>query len=200
MMRKLKYYAVLVVLAIMAIIVLFFVGKAVVATSAVDVKAEKRVEMTPAVIDSLRAIKQWELAVVPVKTVVDTVERKWMGIVKNLISKKYEGRISIGVDLQKVSSISYTVNGDTINLVVSDVCVLDSNFIDETKTEVLRSDNDDFERRKEVRRDMLERARQKMLSEGVSPLVFADCRRRAASELTERFRCIGYSSVSVVFK
>lgn len=199
-MRRLKYYAIFAVVAIMAIIALFYGVKAAVATSDVDVKAEKRVEMTPAVIDSLRAIKQWELAVVPVKTVVDTVERKWMGIVKNLISKKYEGRISVGVDFQKVSALRYTVNADTIHLVVSDVCVLDSNFIDETKTEVLRSDNDEFESRKEVRREMLERARRKMLSEGVSPLVFADCRRRAASELTERFRCIGYSSVSIVFE
>ena len=97
-------------------------------------------------------------------------------------------------------ALRYRVSGDTISLVMPDVCVLDSNFIDETKTEILRSDNDDFESRPDVRKAMAERARKKMLAEGLSPVTVSECRHRAEKEVSERLKQIGYAKVEIRFE
>lgn len=200
MWKKIRWYIAGGILLAVAILLVISALKTVVESSGVDTKVEKRIVMTPAVLDSIHSIKQWELASVPVKTVVDTVEMRWMGLVKRTVSKKYEGCLSVGINLQSMPALRYRVSGDTISLVIPDVCVLDSNFIDETKTEILRSDNDDFEARPDVRKAMAERAKQRMLAEGLSPVTISECRHRAEKEVSERLKQIGYTEVEIRFE
>lgn len=192
-------YAIAVVLVLSVIAALVIVMRSAIVNSGIETKAERRVVMTPAVLDSIRAIRQWELAAVPVSAVIDTVQRRWMGLVKDRISKKYEGVLSVGIDMGNIEALRYRVEGDTITVILPDVGILDDNFMDETRTVVLRSDNDDFEARPDVRRDMLERARNRMMSEGLSSVTLSACRSRAKEEVTRSLQAIGYHTVIISF-
>jgi hypothetical protein len=46
---------------------------------------------------------------------------------------------------------------------------------------------------------MLEKARSRMINEGITSLVVAECREKAVRETTERFKAIGYKNVVVDF-
>ena len=81
MWKKIRWYIAGGILLSVAIWLVISALNTVIESSGVDIKAEKRTVLTPAVLDSIHSIKQWELASVPVKTVVDTVERRWMGLV-----------------------------------------------------------------------------------------------------------------------
>ena len=59
--------------------------------------------------------------------------------------------------------------------------------------------NDDFAQSAKVRKGMLEKARSRMINEGITSLVVAECREKAVRETTERFKAIGYKNVVVDF-
>jgi hypothetical protein len=66
-------------------------------------------------------------------------------------------------------------------------------------TKVVLSENDDFAQSAKVRKGMLEKARSRMINEGITSLVVAECREKAVRETTERFKAIGYKNVVVDF-
>lgn len=197
---KIKHYVILGVLLI-AICVAAFIGvRSLFAESSAGTTVQVRTEMTPVAIDSIRSIGQWELASIEVSTVIDTVQRRWMGLVKDKLKRSYEGRMSVGIDMEKLPEKWYHTDADTIFIVFPEIGLLDSNFIDESMTKVIISENEDFEQNGKVKKEMLEKARNRMISEGITSLTLADCKQKAVKEMTERFKAIGYKNVVVDFK
>ena len=66
-------------------------------------------------------------------------------------------------------------------------------------TRVVLSENDDFAQNAKVKKGMLEKARSRMIKEGITSLVVAECKEKAVRETTERFKAIGYKNVVVDF-
>ena len=196
---KIKHYLILAIILI-AICVAAFIGvRSLFADSGAETVAEERTEMTPIVIDSIRSIGQWELASIELTTTIDTVQRRWMGLVKDKVRCAYQGRMSVGINMKALPENWFRTDNDTIFLSYPDICLLDSNFIDESMTKVVLSENDDFAQSAKVRKGMLEKARSRMINEGITSLVVAECREKAVRETTERFKAIGYKNVVVDF-
>lgn len=186
--------------AVVLLAVLWFGLRWAMKETGISTSQEERVEQTAAVMDSIRSIGQWELAYIDTNVQVDTVARRWLGLVKDKLQRRYYGRVSVGIDMRRLPEEWCVRKEDTVWVILPDVCLLDSNFIDESRTELVLSEDDDLEADKTMKKAMLERARQKMIDAALTPKVSSDARRLATDRMSERFRAIGYGKVVVEFK
>ena len=194
-----QYIAIaVIIIAIAALCLLGF--RACVKESGVAEAPDEQVTETRAVIDSIRSIGQWELTSIDMNVEVDTMQKRWLGLVKDNLRRRYYGTLSIGIDMAAAAPDCYRpANADTVYVTLPDVALLDTNFIDESQTEILSSQNDDFERNSQVKKEMLARARHKMMSAATSDTTLVRCRQRATDALTRRLQGIGYKAVIVRF-
>lgn len=137
----------------------------------------ERVVSTKAVLDSIRSIGEWELANVEAQVDVDTVVKRWMGLRHSRLQRRYHGRLSVGIDLRKVS-----LDKDSA-FVLPAVCLLDSNFIDESRTELIVCENKGIERDSKIKIAMLRKARDMMIRDVMKPALLSDCEKRAKEEI-----------------
>lgn len=199
-MKKLKLYSILALLATAILLGAWLWLRGVVNDSSVSLSAiDERASMTPAAIDSIRSIGQWELSTVVLTTEVDTVQKRWLGLVKDRLKRSYTGRMSVGIDLRRLAEQCHTVDADTIRITLPDVCLLDTNFIDESKTRILVSDSEKMEHDAGIAKAMLSKARERMRRQGLTQDVMEQCRHRATDEITRRLTDIGYKKVVVSF-
>lgn len=199
MKHTLRFYIILIALTAVVGVAAYFALRHVFSDSGITSGKDERVELTPAVLDSIRSIGQWELASVELSTDVDTVRKRWLGIVKDEVKRRYTGKMSVGINLQALSDSCYVIDMDTITLTLPDVCLLDTNFIDESRTRTIIADNEEFEQDAAVKKRMLQIARRRLAGQATAPKTVEDCRQRATREIQDRFAAIGYSKVNVRF-
>lgn len=195
-----KKYVTIAITAVATLAIAYFCLQSCVENSGMGTEENSRAEMTPAVLDSIRSIGEWQLMTVPLTVQVDTVQKRWLGIVKDNLKRSYTGTMSLGIDLRSMPEDWSFIDEDTIFLSLPDICLLDSNFIDESKTRVILSDNEDFEADTKVKSAMLRTARNRIIRTGITPSNLENCRKEAKKELSRRFKAIGYKDVRVEFK
>ena len=200
MKRTLRFYITAALLCLAVGVAAYLALRSVFSGSSLTTEAEERIERTPAVVDSIRSIGQWELASVELSVDVDTIRKRWIGLVKDEVKRRYTGKLSIGIDMTQLQDGCYAVSGDTITVTLPAVGLLDTNFIDESRTRTLIADNEEFADNPQVKKAMLEKARRRLAAQGADSKTIADCSQRAASEVTDRFSAIGYATVVVLFK
>ena len=200
MKRTLRFYITAALLCLAVGVAAYLALRSVFSGSSLTTEAEERIERTPAVVDSIRSIGQWELASVELSVDVDTIRKRWIGLVKDEVKRRYTGKLSIGIDMTQLHDSCYAVSGDTITVTLPAVGLLDTNFIDESRTRTLIADNEEFADNPQVKKAMLEKARRRLAAQGADSKTIADCSQRAASEVTDRFSAIGYATVVVLFK
>ena len=200
MKHTLRFYITAALLCIAVGVAAYLALRYVLSSSSLTTEAEERIERTPAVVDSIRSIVQWELASVELSVDVDTIRKRWIGLVKDEVKRRYTGRLSVGIDMTQLQDSCYAVSGDTITVTLPAVRLLDTNFIDESRTRTLIADNEEFADNPQVKKAMLEKARRRLAEQGADRETVAECRQRAAAEVKERFSAIGYSTVVVVFE
>lgn len=200
MKHTLRFYITAALLCIAVGVAAYLALRHVFSSSSLTTEAEERIERTPAVVDSIRSIGQWELASVELSVDVDTIRKRWIGLVKDEVKRRYTGRLSVGIDMTQLQDSCYAVSGDTITVTLPAVRLLDTNFIDESRTRTLIADNEEFADNPQVKKAMLEKARRRLAAQGADSKTVAECRQRAAAEVKERFSAIGYSTVVVVFE
>ena len=200
MKHTLRFYITAALLCIAVGVAAYLALRYVFSSSSLTTETEERIERTPAVVDSIRSIGQWELASVELSVDVDTIRKRWIGLVKDEVKRRYTGRLSVGIDMTQLQDSCYAVSGDTITVTLPAVRLLDTNFIDESRTRTLIADNEEFADNPQVKKAMLEKARRRLAAQGADSETVAECRQRAAAEVKERFSAIGYSTVVVVFE
>lgn len=202
MKETLRLYSGIALLGLLIVGGVWIALRHVASDSGVAASDERRVELTPTVVDSIRAIGQWELASVSVTATVDTVRRRWLGLVTETLSRRYAGTLSVGINLARLPEDGswHSVQGDSIVLTVPDVCLLDTNFIDESRTQTTAPHNSSFAEDSATATAMLARARRRMAAEGLTCALRGDCQQRATQQLTQAFRAIGYRRVLVRYR
>jgi len=195
-----KKYIIYFLTLIVAVVVAYFCLNSCIENTGVSTEEEQRAEMTPAVLDSIRSIGEWQLMTVPLTVEVDTVQKRWLGLVEDKLRRSYSGKLSLGVNLKKLPDEWSSVEDDTITLNLPDVCLLDTNFIDESKTRIIQSEDEKFGNDPKVQAAMVRSARHLMIRTGVNKSNLNNCRQEAIKELTKRFTAIGYKKVNVTFE
>lgn len=154
--------------------------------------------MTGAQIESIRNIGQWEFLAVSAEEIVDTTR---MGLfTDDHLVRIYYGTLRLGVDMTKATCESRK-NGDgseltVMVLTVPDICLLDSNFIDEAMT---RSFHETGVWTARDRNDLYRRAQQKMMDRALSPTNIANARQMAETRLLQLLRALGVEQSEVRF-
>ncbi len=154
--------------------------------------------MTESQIESIRNIGQWEFLSVSAEEIVDTTR---MGLfTDDHLVRIYYGTLRLGVDMTKATCESRKAADESelpvMVLTVPDICLLDSNFIDEAMT---RSFHQTGVWTARDRDDLYRRAQQKMMDRALSPTNIANARQMAETQLLQLLRALGFERSEVRF-
>ncbi len=92
----------------------------------------EKVMLTPTQIKSIESIGEWEFLAVSDEEIVDTVKHGLFSDAE--LIRIYYGTLRLGIDLGKVRKDWLRIEGDTLYACLPQVCLLDSDFIDEART------------------------------------------------------------------
>jgi hypothetical protein len=154
--------------------------------------------MTESQIESIRNIGQWEFLSVSAEEIVDTT--RWGIFTDDHLVRIYYGTLRLGVDMTQATCESRKADDGSelpvMVLTVPDICLLDSNFIDEAMT---RSFHETGVWTASDRNDLYRRAQQKMMDRALSPTNIANARQMAETQLLQLLRALGFEQSEVRF-
>ena len=153
------------------------------------------ISYSPTKIVSMIDIGQWEFLTIDMEEIADTIAYRHFGSDNKLV-RIYYGRMRLGVDLQKAKKDWIQTQGDTVQVTLPPVELLDNNFIDEAKTKAF------FEigSWNQASRDALyHQARRKMLTRGMTKTNIKMAQENAIDQFTTLFRSLGFGHVEIHF-
>jgi hypothetical protein len=150
------------------------------------------IELTPQQITSIKAIGEWEFLSVSNEELVDTVRR---GIFSDdHLARIYYGTIRLGVNMHQVKPGWIQTSGDSIEVTLPKVALLDRDFIDEARTQSFAENG----RWSHKDRDALYRkAYRQMLAHCLTPANLAIARQNGESHFRNMMRAMGFDHVSI---
>lgn len=174
MKQSLRIYIIGLLACITVVAVAWLLLRPAIEESGVEtVATNENVVSTKAVLDSIRSIGQWELMSIDVQADVDTVQSRWFGLRKERLQRRYHGRISLGINMQDCTDLN--------NL--PPASVLDTNFIDESQTELIICENEAMEQDPKLKAAMLNKARRMMLRDAATQQRLNECEQKAKNEI-----------------
>ncbi len=154
-----------------------------------------KIEYSPTQIVSMIDIGQWEFLTIDLEEIADTSAHRTIGSDRELV-RIYYGTMRLGIDLQKAKKDWIYVQGDTIDVTLPNVTLLDNNFIDEAKTKAF------FEIGSwdQASRDKLyHQAHRKMLQHGMTTKNIEKARQNAIEQFTTLFQSFGFKYLNIHF-
>lgn len=127
-----KAYKTLVLMAITIVLALVLVAVFSWKTDAVELAVDEKIGNTPVTVEQLRQIGQWEFLVVSDEELVDTVDKHLFRTDEMI--RIYYGQLRLGIDMAELTADAFKQNGDTLEILLPPVKLLDENFIDEART------------------------------------------------------------------
>ena len=100
--------------------------------NAFSIGTDDRIQITPTQIRSIERIGEWEFLSVSDEELVDTVRHGFFG--DDELVRIYYGTIRLGIDLSDAQEGWIKTQGDSIQVLLPPIKLLDEDFIDEAKT------------------------------------------------------------------
>lgn len=162
----------------------------------VDVTPDnQKIEVTPLQIKSVQEIGQWEFLSVSDEELVDSAESRIFGGPKKIV-RIYYGTLRLGVDLAKMDEQDVVLRGDTVDVTLPPVELLDEDFIDEAKT---KSFYESGTWDQPTRAALYQKARRLMLARCMTRENIHIAQYNAVDEVTRVFQAMGFMYVDVHF-
>ena len=166
-----------------------------VSETTMSVDADQTIDVTPEQIERIKAIGEWEFLSVAFEEMVDTTRRGFFS--DDHLTRIYYGTLRLGVDMQQVESGWIQVQGDSIEVTLPAIRLLDKNFIDEARTKSFYESG----RWKPADREALyQRARQRMLKRGLTKQYIETAQTNGEAQFRQMMLSMGYEHVSIQFK
>lgn len=153
---------------------------------------DDKIDITPTQIESIKTIGQWEFLAVTDEELVDTVRK---GLISDdELVRIYYGTMRLGIDLAETKDGWIKASGDTVDVTLPPIKLLDEEFIDEAKTRpfIQRGKWSDQDRAA-----MYNIANRKMKAKGLSPENLEAARTNAVTQFTALMRSMGFKNVKV---
>ena len=180
------------IIAIVAIVI--WLTKSVSETK-MSIDADQTIDVTPEQIEQIKAIGEWEFLSVAFEEMVDTTRKGFFR--DDHLTRIYYGTLRLGVDMQQVDSGWIQVRGDSIEVTLPAIRLLDKNFIDEARTKSFYENG----RWKPADREALyQRARQRMLKRGLTKQYIETAKTNGEAQFRQMMLSMGYEHVSIRFK
>ena len=117
---------------LVVVIVLFFWVKSAMKDNYISLSSSEAIEPTPTQIQSIKDIGEWEFLSVSAEEMVDTVRKGFIS--DDELVRIYYGTLRLGIDMQKMEPGWIVTKGDSLEMTLPKVGLLDKDFIDEAKT------------------------------------------------------------------
>jgi hypothetical protein len=156
---------------------------------------DHKIDVTPEQIQSIKAIGEWEFLSVSCEELVDTI-RKGIFSDDHLV-RIYFGTMRLGINLHQVKPGWMHVDGDSIEVTLPPVGLLDRDFIDEARTKAF------YESGKWTAKDreaLYQKAYRQMLSHGLTQQNMENARLNAKTQFRRMMQAMGYNYVSIRFE
>ncbi len=163
--------------------------------SRVEITADQRIDITPEQIQSIKAIGEWEFLSISDEEMVDTI-RKGIFSDDHLV-RIYYGTMRLGINLKQVKSGWISTNGDTLNIMLPQIALLDKDFIDEARTKSFFESGSWSPKDREA---MMRRAYQRMLQRGLTPQNLEAARVNGDAQVRQVMQGMGFKHVKIQYK
>ena len=180
---------------VIAIIVIFFWVKSAFKDNYLELGTNDNIEPTPTQIQSIRDIGEWEFLSVSAEEMVDTVRKGFFS--DDELVRIYYGTLRLGINMQNLSEDALRVQGDTLQVTLPKVGLLDKDFIDEAKTKPF------YESGKwspQAHQALYQKAQRQMLTHCLTPENLTSAQSNAESQLSDLFKSLGYRNVILRFE
>ena len=146
-------------------------------------------------VNSIRDIGQWEFLTINDEELVDSTESRLIGGDKK-ITRIYYGTLRLGIDLSKMRDDALVMKGDTLDVTLPPVTLLDEDFIDEARTKPFYEKGSWDQKSREA---LYAQAKRKMKERCLTEDNINVAQLNAAQEVAQMFRSMGYLYVDVHF-
>lgn len=161
-------------------------------TTVPDVVKNEKIDVTPTMIRSIEQIGEWSFLEINDEELVDTVRR---GIFSNdELVRIYYGTLRLGINLEDAKEGWLSMSGDTLVAKLPPVRLLDNDFIDETRT---RSFIASGKWSSVDRKEMYDRAVQKMRQRCLTKKNYAAAQLNAKEQFGQMLRSMGFEKTRV---
>lgn len=161
-------------------------------TTVPDVVKNEKIDVTPTVIRSIEQIGEWSFLEINDEELVDTVRR---GIFSNdELVRIYYGTLRLGINLKDAKEGWLSMSDDTLVAKLPPVRLLDNDFIDETRT---RSFIASGKWSSVDRKEMYDRAVQKMRQRCLTKKNYAAAQQNAKEQFGQMLRSMGFEKTRV---
>ena len=162
--------------------------------SHVEMGADQTIDITPEQIQSIKDIGEWEFLAVSDEEMVDTVRKGFFS--DDHLARIYYGTMRLGVNLKQVETGWITVQGDTLDVTLPEIGLLDRDFIDEARTKSFFESGTWTPKDREA---MTRRAYQRMLQRGLTPQNLEAARLNGVAQVEQVMKGMGFKTVRVRF-
>ena len=190
-----KFHVIIGAVVLIAVVAIFFWVRSAFKGNYLELGTNDNIEPTPTQIQSIRDIGEWEFLSISAEEMVDTV-RKGIFTDDELV-RIYYGTLRLGINMQHLSDSAITVQGDSLEVVLPKVGLLDKDFIDESKTKPF------YESGKwspQAHQALYQKAHRQMLTHCLTPDNVNAAQSNAESQVSNLFKSLGYKNVTLRFE
>ena len=177
--------------AIAAVVLLTWLVQSVKKTE-VSIDVDEQINVTPEQIESIKAIGEWEFLAIADEELVDTV-RKGIFSDDHLV-RIYYGTVRLGINMHQVEPGWIKASGDSIEVTLPKIGLLDRDFIDEART---KSFHESGRWKPEDREALYKKAYQKMLRHCVTPENIRSAQQNGDAQFRHMMKTIGYEHIKI---
>lgn len=185
----------LILMAVTACLAAFVWAVYTAKNSSVSIGSDKKIDITPEQIQSIKAIGEWEFLSVTDEEMVDTLRRGLFG--DDRLVRIYYGTLRLGVNLHLARPGWIKANGDSVTVTLPPVGLLDHDFIDEART---RSFFESGRWSAADREAMYRKAYLQMLQHGLTPANIRSAENNADVQFRNLLRSMGFDNVIIRFE
>ena len=161
----------------------------------IEFGADQQIDITPEQIKSIKEIGEWEFLSISDEELVDTIR---LGIFSNdRLARIYYGTLRLGVNLKQVEPGWIVARGDTIDITLPQIDLLDRDFIDEARTRSFYESGTWSPKDREL---MLQRAYHKMLQRGMTSQNLQIAKQNGDAQVRQVLQSMGFKQIKIQYK
>ena len=161
----------------------------------VSVDVDQTINITPEQIESIKAIGEWEFLSIADEEMVDTMRK---GIFSDdQLVRIYYGTVRLGINMHQVEPGWIKASGDSIEVTLPKIGLLDRDFIDEART---KSFHESGRWKAADREAMYRKAYKKMLKRCVTPENIKSAKHNGEEQFRQIMKSMGYEHIAIRWK
>ncbi len=158
----------------------------------IGIDADQRIDITPEQITSIEAIGEWEFLAISDEELVDTVRK---GLLRDdHLVRIYYGTVRLGINMKQVKPGWIKAAGDSIEVTLPKIDLLDRNFIDEARA---KSFYETGKWTPSDREALYRKAYRQMLAHSLTQENLLNARQNGEAQFRRMMRSLGYEHISI---